>query len=77
MKKLFITLMTFAILTIYHYDVIGTGSFRRPDLKKLTIREGLVDWGGAGIYLHKDDNKPGWYKFVPYGRIVVIEKKGE
>ena len=74
MKKLFVTLLAFTILTIYHYDVIGTGSFRRPDLKKLIIKEELVSWGDNGIYLHKHDVK-GWYKFVPYGRIVIVEKE--
>ncbi len=80
MKKIFTILLTFAIFTIYHYEVDGIGNniMRSTYLVRTIINEDSVSWGDNGLFLYKNKTdifNPNWYKFLPYGQIVVVEKK--
>lgn len=79
MKKIFTILLTFAIFTIYHYEVQFFGSedlmARSSYLVRTTINESLVTFGDNGLFIYKNRTGSGWYKFIPWDQIVVVERK--
>lgn len=79
MKNIFAILLTFAIFTIWHHEVHVTlppdDAMRSSYLKRTEISEKLVTWGDNGLFIYKNRTGSGWYKFIPYGQIVSIEKK--
>ncbi len=79
MKNLFMILLMFTIFTIYHYEVEFFGSkdlmARSGYLVRTTIDESLVTFGDNGLFIYENRTGSGWYKFIPWGQIVVLERK--
>ena len=84
MKKILTILFTFAIFTIWHYEVHITlapdDAMRSHNLKRTEISEKLVGWTEYGLFLHVSPahmRNSSWYKFIPHNQIVAVERKDE